>query len=178
MRPNINWVLDDTNPILRQRAMPLEIPINHHDQKLINRMIKYIDASYNDETKILKIRGGIALAGPQVGLAKQVIYIHFNKNGIEHKYLLANPKIVSTSKDYAYLSAGEGCLSVSKDIIGIVKRRNKIMVEAYDLLQQKLTTINAEGILAICMQHEIDHLLGILYYDHFDKTNPNYVEKD
>ncbi|MDR3163765.1 MAG: peptide deformylase [Mycoplasmataceae bacterium] len=175
MKPKTNWVLDDNNPILREKAIPLTLPVNKQDQKLINRMVKYVDASYENQATALNIRSGIALAGPQVGLNKQVIYVHFSENGIEHKYLIANPKVVATSADFAYLSRGEGCLSVSQDIKGIVKRRNKIIVNAYDLLTKQNIGIDAIGLLAICLQHEIDHLSGVLYYDRIDRLNPEHT---
>jgi peptide deformylase len=59
-----------------------------------------------------------------------------------------------------------------------VKRRNKIVVSAYDLLNHQQTTVEAEGILSICMQHEIDHLSGILYYDRISKDHPEAVGPD
>jgi peptide deformylase len=83
---------------------------------------------------------------------------------------------MAESKVYAYLSSGEGCLSVETDKKGFVKRRNKISVSAYDLLNHKQITVDAEGILAICLQHEIDHLSGILYYDHINKEYPEAVD--
>jgi peptide deformylase len=79
---------------------------------------------------------------------------------------------------FAYIGSGEGCLSVEDDKKGIVKRRNKIIVSAYDLLNHKPTIIEAEGILSICLQHEIDHLSGILYYDHINKDHPETISPD
>jgi peptide deformylase len=163
--------------LLRKQCSDLSLPINEQDQELINRMVSYIDYGYETKEKHPKVRIGIAIAGPQVGLLKNIIYIHCKVNKDEYRYLLMNPKIVGESITYAYLSKGEGCLSVEKDVPGIIKRRNKIIVKAYDLLNNKDIEIKAEGILAICLQHEIDHLSGVLYYDHINKEHPNAVDR-
>jgi peptide deformylase len=138
-------------------------------------MVLYVDACYEKKHKKYNIQNGIALAAPQVGLTKKIIYVHFNEHKTEHKYLLANPKIISESMQNAYISDGEGCLSVNQKIEGIVKRKNKIIVKAYDINHKKEIKIEANGILAICLQHEIDHLNGILYIDKIDKTNDQSI---
>jgi peptide deformylase len=164
--------------LLHQKCENVKLPLNNNQQALVNKMINYIDASYDGNPDKFKIRSGIALAGPQVGLMYRIIYVHGIFNEIEHKYLIANPQIISESKMNCYLSSGEGCLSVNKDIKGYVKRKNKISVSAYDLLNNEKIKINAEGYLAICLQHELDHLDGILYYDRINKSNPFYKEDD
>ena len=66
----------------------------------------------------------------------------------------------------------EGCLSVPEDQPGIVPRSAKVTVKGYDALTDQEVTIVARGFTAICLQHELDHFEGILYYDHFNKENP------
>jgi peptide deformylase len=178
MKPDNSWLLKDTDSILRKETQDLLLPVKEQDQLLIDRMVTYIDACYDKKDKEYKIRSGIALAGPQVGLLKKVIYLHFNVGNKEYKYLIANPKVVAESMLFAYVSSGEGCLSVEKDVKGVVKRRNRIIVKAYDLINKKEISIDAEGVLAICLQHEIDHLSGILYYDRINKNRPLVVETD
>jgi peptide deformylase len=78
MEPNKSWVLNDDNLMLRQKTSLLNLPIDAKDQELINRMVAYIDACYDGSAVKYDIRIGIALAGPQVGLMKSVIYLHFN----------------------------------------------------------------------------------------------------
>ena len=85
---------------------------------------------------------------------------------------LVNPKIISESVQNAYLDNGEGCLSVKGEHPGHVFRHARIKVRGYDLIQDKNVTISAEGYFAICLQHEIDHLSGTLFYDHIDANNP------
>ena len=85
---------------------------------------------------------------------------------------LINPRIISESVKQVYLSGGEGCLSVDNEHQGYVYRKYKILVKAYDVKQQKETVITARGYEAIVLQHEIDHLNGVLFYDHIDKKDP------
>jgi peptide deformylase len=176
MKPQQSWILKDDNPLLKKHTELLTFPINKHDQELIDHMVEYVDTCYEGKAKEYDIRSGIALAGPQVGLMKKVIYIHFNVGKQEYKYLIANPKIVAESMVFAFIKAGEGCLSVEKDVEGIIKRRNKIIVNAIDVNTNKPIVISADGILAICLQHEIDHLSGVLYYDHINKKQPLGVD--
>jgi peptide deformylase len=78
MEPNKSWVLNDGNLLLRQKTSQLDLPVNNQDQILIDRMVSYIDACYDGSAAKYDLRVGIALAGPQVGLMKSVVYIHFN----------------------------------------------------------------------------------------------------
>ena len=84
-------------------------------------------------------------------------------------YALANPKIVSYTPKQSYLKTGEACLSVPEDVKGYVPRHAKITVEGFDVLTNKDVKIVARGFLAICLQHELDHFDGVLYYDHINK---------
>ena len=72
----------------------------------------------------------------------------------------------------SYLKTGEACLSVLEDVQGYVPRHAKITVEGYDALTEKNVKIVARGYLAICLQHELDHFDGILFYDHINKDYP------
>ena len=99
------------------------------------------------------------------------IYFRDEKN-FEHSYCLINPRIVSESIKKSFLQSGEGCLSVDADHKGYVYRSYKVTVKAYDLLVEKDVEYVFTGFAAIVAQHEIDHLKGILFYDHIDKKNP------
>ena len=178
MEPKQSWILSDSNKVLRSICSNLELPLKEPDLSYVNKMKDYIDACYNNDEEKYCIRPGIAIAGPQVGLAKRVIYVNFDFGNEHYQYLLANPRIVSRSLGIVYLSNGEGCLSVEQEHEGIVPRNKKIVVEAYDLLNNKPITINADGVLSICLQHEIDHLDGVLYYDHINKNDKYHVEQN
>lgn len=178
MNPSKAWLKYDDEKILREKLNEVILPLNTEDQAYLDKMIKYIDASFNHESSRYGINPGIAIAANQVGWNKRVIYIHFSDGENVFHYLLANPKIKSYSQSKCYLEGGEGCLSVVKKHNGIVPRRTKIIVEAFDLLNNKPIEITAENFFAINLQHEIDHLNGILYYDHINKENPSYIEED
>ena len=86
--------------------------------------------------------------------------------------MLANPKIVSSSVQKAYLESGEGCLSVEEDHDGYVVRSARVTVQGFDLVTGQDITIRARGYLAIVLQHELDHFKGILFYDHINPEDP------
>lgn len=175
--PNKKWIYLDSHPVLRKISSDVSLPLNDELQLLVKKMTTYIDACYYDEYKQYHIRPGIAVAAPQMGVNVNIIYIHFDETNAdgtvtEHKYLLANPKILQQSVIESYLEHGEGCLSVKIHYEGYVYRAKKILVEAIDLFTNEVVQINMDNFLSICCQHEIDHLHGILFYDHINKENP------
>lgn len=172
-------IVKDTQPSLRERCKPVELPLDEKDQKTLKEMLSYIKKSQDDEyCERHHIRSGIGLAAPQIGVQKQMLVIYYEaEEGKPVEYALVNPKIISSSVKLCYLKGGEGCLSVDDDHKGYVYRAYKIRVKAYSFLDQKEVEIVAKGYDAIVLQHEIDHLSGVLYYDHIDKKNP-FVIKD
>ncbi len=176
--PRKEWIFQDGHEVLRKKSSPVS-NISEQEIDAINKMISYIDACYEDKHYQFDIRPGIAIAAPQVGLNKRMIYLHFNdEQDIEQKYFLINPEIIAFSEINSYIKGGEGCLSVAKDVKGIVPRKYKVIVKGFSLLDNKEIQIEARDLLAICLQHEIDHLDGILYHDRIDKNKPNYTEKN
>lgn len=106
---------------------------------------------------------GIGLAAIQVGHNKSLlVYDIAPKDEERSLHVLINPKIIST--EGTIISEDEGCLSVP-DFRADVKRAAKILVEAYDR-EGKPLRIEAEGLLSLVLQHEIDHLNGVLFIDH------------
>ena len=108
-----------------------------------------------------------------------VIYYPSNEeDGHYIQYQLVNPVIVAQSIKQCYLESGEGCLSVDGEHPGYAYRANKVTVKAYDAFRGEDIEIKAFGFDAIVLQHEIDHLNGILFYDHIDKKDPFKVIPD
>ena len=101
---------------------------------------------------------GIGLAAIQVGHNKSLLVYDISPKD----EVLINPKIIS--KEGTIISEEEGCLSVP-DLRADVKRAEKILVEGYDR-EGKPLRIEAEGLLSLVLQHEIDHLNGVLFIDH------------
>lgn len=109
---------------------------------------------------------GVGLAAPQIGVNKRIIVYDANAgekedSGKNEYNALINPEIVSSGG--SIISENEACLSV-KDYSADVKRYETVTVEALDIDGNKIT-IDAKGILAVIMQHEIDHLDGVLFID-------------
>jgi peptide deformylase len=110
--------------------------------------------------------GGVALAAPQVGVLLQVVVIDYQDRDTSEQHLMAliNPKIVRRADESD--EAKEICLSVP-NFSGKVARSTSVEVEAYDQHGQSIS-FTAEGFLARVVQHELDHLNGVLYIDRVD----------
>lgn len=115
---------------------------------------------------------GIGLAAPQVGVLKRVIVLDLAHEGEEPQPLrLANPEIVWVSDDDA--TYNEGCLSVPEHYADVV-RPAACRVKYLDY-NNKAQQIEADGLLATCLQHEIDHLDGVLFIDHLTSLKRNII---
>lgn len=117
-----------------------------------------------DMTETMYAAPGVGLAANQVGILKRIVVIDVSedKSGLK---VLVNPSIVEhsdTLKDYE-----EGCLSL-KGLYEHVKRPDHVRVRAQDL-DGNPVEFEAEGILAVCVQHEIDHLDGVVFIDHLSR---------
>jgi len=165
---------------LHQKCDEVVLPISKEDKELLIDMVEYLKISQDDElAEKYNIRPGVGLAANQIGLKKRMIAIYFvDEKGEIYQYGLVNPKLVSYSVKQCCLDSGEGCLSVPKDVEGYVYRYYKVTVKGYDALTDKEVTIKARGYLAIILQHELDHLDGILYTDRIDKNDPFKVVED
>ena len=87
------------------------------------------------------------------------------------EYVVINPKVVSESTEKIFVDEGEGCLSVNRDVEGIVPRSARVTIQAYDENGNEYS-IRIREDLSVAFQHEIDHLNGILFTDRIDKKNP------
>lgn len=168
-------IVKDNNPIMRKRSEVVNLPLSKEDRELIDEMLSYIKNSQDDEyAKKHNIRAGVGLAAVQVGVLKRMFVIYLkDENGIETIYQLVNPKIIENSIKKCAMESGEGCLSVDENHDGLVHRSYKIVMTGYDAYTNKDVTIKASGYQAVILQHEFDHLNGVLYYDHIDKLKPN-----
>lgn len=166
-------ILDEKDQRLRQVSKEVVFPLSKEDQATIEKMITYLRDSQIEE-KALKydLRPGMGLAAIQLGILKRYfVVVHEVEEGTFDTYVIINPKIVSNSEEKIYVEGGEGCLSVNRDIEGIVPRYARVTLEGYDIHGQKIRVRGREE-LAIAFQHELDHLNGVLFTDHIDKNNP------
>jgi len=117
---------------------------------------------------------GIGLAAIQIGVPRRLVVLDLTKDGEEKKPMfLANPEIVwssETQSDYE-----EGCLSIP-DYYEMVTRPSEVKVRYLDR-QGNATELQASGLMATCLQHEIDHLNGVLFIDHISRLKRERVLK-
>jgi peptide deformylase len=147
--------------VLRERALPVE-NIDETLQKLAERMGQTMYSA-----------PGIGLAANQVGdLRRIIVYDLSPREEGPNLSVLINPEVVEGEGKIVY---DEACLSVL-DYSAPVARYNKVKVCGVDL-KERPVAIEAEGLLAVCLQHEIDHLNGILYIDHISSLKRNLYKK-
>ena len=175
-------IVKDSNPSLRQKCEEVK-EITPELIDFVNEMHDYLVASQDEAiSQKYNLREGVGLAAPQVGRNIKALVVYFEESTeegsriIDHR--LINPKIILESVKEVYLSGGEGCLSVDEPHQGYVYRHNKIQVKAFNVQTKKEEVITARGYEAIVLQHEIDHLNGVLFYDHIDKKNPFLQKED
>lgn len=166
-------VIRDGHPTLRLIAKDVPIPANEEDKTNLIQLLEFVKNSQNPEiASKYGLRPGIGLAAPQVNISKRMIAVHVtDEQGNLISYALFNPKIISHSVEKSYLTTGEGCLSVDENIPGFVPRYARITVKGYDINNQEIK-LRLKGLPAIVFQHEIDHLNGIMFYDHINKKDP------
>lgn len=172
-------ILDEKDKKLRIISKDATLPLTNEYKKLIERMITELKYSQIEElSEKYNLRPGMGLAFPQIGINERIIVIVYEYDeGKFEEYVVINPKIVSTSNEMIAAEAGEGCLSVNRDVEGHVKRYARVTIEGFDTDGNKIK-IRAREELAIAFQHEIDHLNGIIFYDRIDKNKQFYTEEE
>lgn len=172
-------IVDEKDPILRKISKDATFPLSKEEKKLIQQMIDHLTYSQIEEyEKKYDLRPGMGLAFPQLGISKRIIVIvqEVEENTFDN-YVVINPVIVSNSEEIIAAEAGEGCLSVNREVDGHVPRFARVTVEGYDEDGNKIR-IRAREDLSIAFQHEIDHLNGILFFDRINKKKPFYSETE
>lgn len=171
-------ILDEKDHRLRQVSKEVKFPLSDEDKKHIDEMIEYLTNSQIEElAEKYDLRPGMGLSAIQIGIPKRYfVVVDEYEEGKFDNYIIINPKIISNSMEKIYVEFGEGCLSVNREVDGIVPRYARVTLEGYDIDGNKIRVRGREE-LAIAFQHEMDHLNGILFFDHIDKDNP-YKDHD
>ncbi len=168
------------HPALRKRAEKISFPLTQEYQTLSKEMLEFLHNSQNPEiAEKYELRAGVGLAAPQLGKSIQMIALlvpGFEDEGPLLNEVWINPRIMRESVKKACLKEGEGCLSVNRDVPGIVLRPERVTVK-YQTIdgEEKVRTLTDYE--AIVVQHEIDHLNGVMFYDHINQTQPMYIPK-
>lgn len=141
--------------------------------RLKAREVKNFDKALSDLIKdmfeTMEEAGGVGLAAPQMGISQRILVIDL-KDGKKNQYAMINPQLALSGK---LLSALEGCLSIP-GINGEVSRPSHVHLEALDPEGRKIE-LEAEGLLARALQHEVDHLDGIFYVDRLSSVRRSLI---
>ena len=155
-------IIIEPDPILREKSKTLET-VNDEIRKLLDDMLETMYAA-----------PGIGLAAVQVGLLKRLIVIDISKDKEKKNPLfLINPEIISRSKNTSVYE--EGCLSLPGHFAEI-ERPAECHIRFVDY-SGKEKEIKASGLLATCIQHEVDHLDGVLFIDYLSKLKKDMIVK-
>ena len=158
----VKQILTEPNKILRQISKPVE-RVSKEDQILMDDMLETMYAA-----------NGIGLAAIQIGVPKRIIVMDLSgKEEKKEPRYFVNPIIKNKNSDKATYE--EGCLSVPNQFAEI-DRPSTCVVEYLDY-DGKKKILNAEGLLATCIQHEMDHLEGILFIDYLSKLKKSMILK-
>ena len=156
----IKTILTEPNKILRQISIPVD-KVGSEEQKLMDDMLDTMYAA-----------PGIGLAAIQIGIPKRIIVMDIGKDKKEPIYFV-NPIIKNKNEKKSIYE--EGCLSVPNQFAEI-ERPNECEIEYLDYNGEK-NFLKADGLLATCIQHEMDHLEGILFIDYLSKLKKSMIIK-
>jgi peptide deformylase len=148
------------DPILKARARQVATADMEKARTLVPRMFATMYAA-----------PGIGLAAPQVGVALRIAVIDLMANDKSAPYVLINPEVIARSDELA--TREEGCLSLPGQYADVT-RPARVTIRYLDIEGAK-RQIDAEGLLSACMQHEIDHLDGVLFVDHLSALKRNMI---
>tara|TARA_Y100000992_G_scaffold69797_1_gene43720 strand:+ start:333 stop:857 length:525 start_codon:yes stop_codon:yes gene_type:complete len=158
----IKTIITEPSKILRQKSLPVD-QVGAQEKQLMDDML---ETMYN--------ANGIGLAAIQIGVPKRIIVMDISKNDEKNSPMyFVNPEIKNKVTETSIYE--EGCLSVP-NFFAEVNRPKKCDVEYLDYDGNK-KILNAEGLLATCIQHEMDHLEGILFIDYLSKLKKNIIVK-
>ncbi|BFL64724.1 Peptide deformylase [Roseomonas mucosa] len=148
------------DPRLRARTRPVGPVDAGKVRDLSDRML---DAMYKAP--------GIGLAAPQVGESLRLIVVDLQPDDTRQPYVMVNPEIVEASREVALRE--EGCLSIPNQYAEV--ERPAVVKVRWQDLEGARREITAEGLMAACLQHEIDHLNGVLFIDHLSPLKRNML---
>ena len=158
----IREILTEPNKILREKSLYVD-KVDEDLQKIMNDMLETMYAA-----------PGIGLAAIQIGIPKRVIVLDISqKDGPKNPMFFVNPEIIEKSKNNSTYE--EGCLSVPGQFAEI-DRPDRCYIKYLDYHGEK-KEIKAEGMLSTCVQHEMDHLEGILFIDYLSKLKKTMIVK-
>ncbi|WNZ88614.1 peptide deformylase [Streptococcus iniae] len=184
---DMNDIIREGNPTLRAQAKEVALPLSDQDIILGEKMMQFLKNSQDPVmAEKLGLRGGVGLVAPQLDISKRIIAVlvpnpedsegNPPKEAYSLQEIMYNPKIISHSVQDAALADGEGCLSVDRVVEGYVVRHSRVTVEYFDKNGDK-QKIKLKGYNSIVVQHEIDHINGIMFYDRINSESPFAIKE-
>ena len=153
-------ILVAPDPRLKERAQPVE-RVDDEVRELMDNMLETMYDAH-----------GVGLAAPQVGVLKRVIVVDVARPDEDPRPLaLANPEVIWESDDL--VGREEGCLSLPEHYAEVV-RPSRVRVRYLDR-ENEIRELEADGLLGVCIQHEIDHLEGTLFVDHIGSVKRSMI---
>lgn len=179
---DMNDIIREEHPTLRETATAVPTPLTDEDIILGEKMLQFLKNSQDPVlAEKMGLRAGVGLAAPQLNISKRIIAALVpnpeDEDGTPPReayaleVIMFNPKIVAHSVQSIALSGGEGCLSVDRPVEGYVPRHARVTVDYIDKNGQP-QRLKLKGFNSIVVQHEIDHLNGLFFYDRINKNNP------
>ena len=142
---NYNCIIKEDHLDIRKTSEDVKLPLSKEDRNTLLDMYEYLINGYDEElAKKLNIRPGVGIAAPQIDVLKKMfVIVAYDEHDELHEYGVINPKIISHSEELTHLPSGEGCLSVDREVKGLIHRPKKITVEFdnYDFETGKILEI-------------------------------------
>ena len=173
-------IIREGHPTLTKRALDVEYPMDDHTKKTLKEMREFLIHSQDPElAEKYELRPGVGLAAPQIDFPVRALAIYTEDENFEilHDYIMINPKLISHSEAMTYMPGGEGCLSIDREVEGLVPRYQKVTVKTH-LFDPSTTeisekTLRLRGFVSIVFQHELDHLNGVLFTERVKEDLPD-----
>ena len=180
-------IIREGNPTLRAVAEDVTFPLSDQEIILGEKMMQFLHHSQDPVmAEKLGLRGGVGLAAPQLDISKRIIAVlvpnpedadgNPPKEAYSLQEVMYNPKVVAHSVQDAALGDGEGCLSVDRNVPGYVVRHARVTVEYFTKDGEK-KRIKLKGYNSIVVQHEIDHINGVMFYDRINPKDPFAIKE-
>lgn len=174
-------IIREGHPTLRLVADEVSFPLDEETKETAEKMLEFLKNSQDPEiAEEHNLRAGVGIAAPQIDLSKRFLAVHVpsDEDGQEDfSRIMFNPVIISHSVRNSALASGEGCLSVDRPVEGIVPRHDKITVKYSDINGDEQKE-RLRDFPSVVVQHEIDHLNGVMFYDRIDPDNPLALPDD